>query len=182
MAYKDLSTMKKTNGNGKNGHNGKEPSSQFNSATFGELSFIQTMAHIFSYIKEDSDYSYRLIIGTDSQPNHETADFVSAIIVHRVGAGGIYFWQRRVMETFSLRDRIYKEALLSLDVAEKVTEELTKFEALESPSLEIHVDVGKNGETRDLIAEVVGMIRGNGFTVKIKPEAYGAAIVADRHA
>lgn len=161
--------------------NGKEPSSKFNSATFGELSQDAMMARIFSYVREDPDYVYRLIIGTDSQPNHKASDFVTAVIVHRVGAGGIYFWQRKVLETYSLRDRIYKEALLSLDVAQKVTDELARENLLELPSLEIHVDVGKNGETRELIAEVVGMIRGNGFAVKIKPEAYGAAIVADRH-
>lgn len=170
------------NGNGKV-KNGKEPdSSKFNSQTYGELSLAQSVAKIYEYILQEPEYSYRVIIGSDSQPNHKTADFVSAVIVHRVGAGGIYFWQRKVLETYSLRDRIYKEALLSLDVAEKVTDEFDKFDILESSLLEIHVDVGKNGETRELIAEVVGMVRGNGFAVKIKPEAYGAAIVADRHA
>lgn len=161
--------------------NGKEPSSKFNSATYGELTLLGMMSRIFAYVKEDPDYSYRVIIGTDSQSNHKASDFVTAVIVHRVGAGGIYFWQRKVLETYSLRDRIYKEALLSLDAAQKITNELTLKDMLESSSLEIHVDVGKNGETRELIAEVVGMIRGNGFSVKIKPEAYGAAIVADRH-
>ena len=32
-----------------------------------------------------------------------------------------------------------------------------------------------------MLNEVVGMIRGSGFKVKIKPEAYGAQSVADRH-
>lgn len=164
-----------------NSKNGKEPSNIFNSATYGELTLAQMMSRIFAYVKEDSDYNYRIIIGSDSQPSHKASDFVTAVIVHRVGAGGIYFWQRKVLETYSLRDRIYKEALLSLDTAQKVTNELVQENMLESSSLEIHVDVGKNGETRELIAEVVGMIRGNGFDVKIKPEAYGAAIVADRH-
>lgn len=166
-----------------NGQNNKEINHKsFNSPTYGPLNLKGVLSYISSYLEDAPESVYRVIIGTDSQPNHKTADFVTAIIIHRVGAGGIYFWQRNVLETYSLRDRIYKEAFFSLDVAQQMTEELAKLRAFVTPSLEIHVDVGKNGETRDLISEVVGMIRGNGFEVKIKPEAYGAAIVADRHA
>ena len=55
-----------------------------------------------------------------------------------------------------------------------------------SPSLNyqfryIHADVGEQGETKDMIKEVVGLIRGNGFEPKIKPEAYIASVVADRY-
>jgi predicted RNase H-related nuclease YkuK (DUF458 family) len=32
-----------------------------------------------------------------------------------------------------------------------------------------------------MIKEVVGMIRGSGYEVKMKPFAYGAFVVADRH-
>ena len=46
----------------------------------------------------------------------------------------------------------------------------------------IHADIGENGQTRDMIKEVVGLIRGNGFEPKIKPEAYVASCVADRYA
>ena len=48
-------------------------------------------------------------------------------------------------------------------------------------NLEIHIDVGEHGDTRDMIKEVVGMVTGNGFVAKTKPEAYGASYVADKH-
>ncbi len=48
--------------------------------------------------------------------------------------------------------------------------------------LEIHIDVGEHGRTRELIDEVVGYIRGSGFAVKTKPDAYAASSVADKHA
>ncbi|MCK4816393.1 hypothetical protein KA005_11550, partial [bacterium] len=48
--------------------------------------------------------------------------------------------------------------------------------------LEIHIDVGPLGPTREMIREVVGMVNGNGFTAKTKPEAWGASTVADKHA
>jgi len=44
----------------------------------------------------------------------------------------------------------------------------------------IHADVGENGLTKDMIKEVIGLIRGNGFEAKIKPEAFAASVVADR--
>ncbi len=48
-------------------------------------------------------------------------------------------------------------------------------------NLEIHVDVGEHGDTRDMIKEVVGMVTGNGFVAKTKPQAYAASYVADKH-
>ena len=48
-------------------------------------------------------------------------------------------------------------------------------------NLEIHVDIGENGRTKEMIDEVVGMIIGNGMRVRIKPHAYAATSVADKH-
>ena len=47
--------------------------------------------------------------------------------------------------------------------------------------LEIHIDAGGNGPTKELMKELIGMVVGNGFTAKVKPEAFGASAVADRH-
>jgi predicted RNase H-related nuclease YkuK (DUF458 family) len=41
--------------------------------------------------------------------------------------------------------------------------------------------VGNNGETKKIIREVVGMVTGSGYAAVIKPEAYGASKVADKH-
>lgn len=113
--------------------------------------------------------------------NARHTDFVTAIIVHRVGAGGIYFWQRKVDKTKRvLRQRIYEEAFMALQTAQEILESF-KQNGIKSYELEIHVDIGKKGPTREIINEVVGMIRGSGFNVKTKPEAYGASKVADRH-
>ena len=47
--------------------------------------------------------------------------------------------------------------------------------------MEIHVDVGEHGDTREMIKDVVGMVTGNGFVAKTKPYAYAASYVADKH-
>ncbi|MBU0708847.1 ribonuclease H-like YkuK family protein [Patescibacteria group bacterium] len=155
----------------------------FNSPTYGKLSLGQMMERILNYIRSKPEYSYRLVIGTDSQPkNSKRFDFVTAFVVHRVGAGGIYFWYRLVEERkYHLRARIYREAMLSLQLAQKLVSFFPDTE-LSGYSLEIHVDIGTKGETRAMISEVVGMVRGMGFEVRTKPEAFGATSVADRYA
>ena len=45
----------------------------------------------------------------------------------------------------------------------------------------IHADVGEKGQTQEMIKEVTGIIRGNGFEPKIKPESFAASNVADRY-
>lgn len=155
----------------------------FHSPTLGELNLSQVIFQIGKYLHSDPEFKYRVIIGTDSQAHsdHNGVDFVTAVIIHKIGAGGIYFWQReKVAKKYALRERIYEEAIRSLMRAQTLLEEFEK-EGLLGFDIEIHVDISKTGETRTMINEVVGMIRGSGFEVKIKPEAYGAAKVADRH-
>jgi len=154
---------------------------RFNSPTYGQLEFKEMVKKVAGYMKELPDRKYRVVIGSDSQVhNHDDVDFVSAVIVHRIGSGGIYFWQReRISKPYALRERIYEEATRSMALAEEFLQGF-KDDVLEY-DLEIHVDVGRLGETRAMINEVVGMIRGSGFEVKIKPEAYGAQSVADRY-
>lgn len=154
---------------------------EFNSPTFGRLSFPTIVRRIVSFVNE-SYGSYKLIIGTDSLAGSGgVVDYITAIVVHRVGSGGIYFWQRRIGEHIhTLRDRIYREALISLEVAESLVEAEESLELMRG-NVEIHVDVGQNGPTREMIAEIAGLVTGQGYLVRTKPEAYAATKVADRH-
>lgn len=155
----------------------------FNSSFGLKLNVSQVVDEIIRFINENPKFRYKVIIGTDSeQLPTKYADFVTAVVVHRIGNGGRYFWRRAEFGKFhTIRDRIIKEVLLSLDVAGLVLKELEKGQAAENWSFEIHADVGANGETKVLIQEVVGMIRASNFEVKTKPESYAASKVADRH-
>jgi len=137
---------------------------------------------IQSFMEIDPERKYSITIGTDSELYGKTsADFVTAIVVHRVGNGARYFWRRERIDNFyTIRDRILQEVMISLDTA-KLT--ISKMKNLDTPdfSFEIHVDVGENGETKKMIQELVGMIRANDFEAKTKPESYAASSVADRH-
>jgi len=138
------------------------------------------LQEIFFYIKSDPLSKYKVIIGTDSA-NHETTDFVSAIVVYRVGHGGRFFWKKVNHKKYrSLRERIYQEALLSLELAEKILKGLSKEKDIDF-DFEIHMDIGSQGPTKEMLQEVIGMIRGSGYKVRTKPDSYGATKVADRY-
>ncbi len=155
---------------------------RFNSPTYGSLAFEQVIDKLLEYVNVNPGTQYELIIGTDSMPGPSTeAEFVSAIVVHRYRSGGIYFWSKRhETKLHTLRDRIFQEALSSLKLAELLLNSLRQRNITDF-NLSIHVDVGPNGETKKLVHEVVGMIKGSGFDVKTKPDSYGASSVADRH-
>lgn len=155
---------------------------KFHSPTHGQLTFDGVLDKLIDYIEIAPGMQYELIIGTDSMPGgNAEAEFVSAIVVHRKRSGGIYFWSKRhETHLHTLRDRIFQEALSSIKLAEQLLARLKERNILDF-NLVIHVDIGPNGETKKMVHEIVGMIKGNGFDVKTKPESYGASSVADRH-
>ncbi|NLZ93114.1 MAG: hypothetical protein GX922_03730 [Firmicutes bacterium] len=154
---------------------------EFTSPSQGRLTFEETFRAITSYADEQPEEQYKLIIGTDSQPHIDNVCFVTAIIIHRVGKGARYFF-RRMYKHFmnSMRQRIYYETYLSLEAATLITAKLAE-NGNEQLNVEIHLDVGEQGETKELIREVVGMVIGSGFQVCIKPDSYGASKVADKY-
>jgi len=158
----------------------------FISPTEGKLTIQKMVGELVDFMNQEPDYFYRLVIGTDSKTGKPDArkvlDFVTAVVIHRMGKGGRYFWHKtKISKIGSLRDKIYTETLLSIQLAEKLVPDLTKNLNGERYKLEIHIDVGNVGPTRVMIQEVVGMVNGNGFTAKTKPDSYGASIVADKH-
>ncbi|MFH0864413.1 MAG: ribonuclease H-like YkuK family protein [Candidatus Gottesmanbacteria bacterium] len=154
----------------------------FNSPTCGVLDLEGVRRRILEFMAGEPEQKYQLVIGSDSQgKNTGQTDFVSAIVVHRIGRGGIYFWQRKIEnKTYVLRQRIYQEATLSLALADEFLE-ATRNDGISRFDVEIHVDIGEYGPTKEMINEIVGMIRGSGFKVQIKPDSYCASKVADRY-
>jgi uncharacterized protein len=156
----------------------------------GVITLEKLIQEIKAFLEQDPSATYSLVIGTDSheKPQEDQKgkqiNLVTAIVVHRKGYGGRYFWKRRLLGNIhTLRDKIYAETLESLDFARSFIPLLKKQLNGQTPeyNLEIHVDVGEHGATREMIKEVVGMVTGNGFVAKTKPYSYAASYVADKH-
>ena len=159
----------------------------FNSPSRGRMTPQELIGDIADFMRADRQAYYKLVVGSDSQGKRENGervvDFVTAIIIHRTGKGGRYFWKRERREKIaSIRDKIYNETLLSLETAQKLVPQLkVALSGIAPYDLEIHIEVGEVGPTREMIKEVVGMVTGSGFVAKTKPESYGAYVVADKH-
>lgn len=154
---------------------------EFTSPSKGLMTLEKVVTDILDYAGEDQSRPYKLLVGTDSQPFHKGTCFVSAIIIHRLGKGARYYYHKS-FETriYSLRQRIFYEASLSLELSDQLYASLKK-QGRQDLTVEIHLDVGTHGETRDLVKEVTGMIVGSGFDARIKPDACAASKVADKY-
>lgn len=152
----------------------------FVSPTRGRRTVEGMFEDLLEFMAAEPSAQYKLIVGSDSQ-NRQDLVFVTAVVCHRLGKGARYYYQRvRHRRMASLRQRILFETSLSLEVAGVVSRMFAERGPAEI-ELEIHIDIGPDGETRELIREIVGMVMGSGFLAKIKPDAYAASSVADRY-
>jgi len=159
---------------------------QFESPSLATLSSEDMVREIPAFVEAMPGSYYCLVIGTDSQSKRvgkvDQIDYVSAIIIHRRGMGARYFWRKVKKDGIPvLRDKIYNETLMSLELAQTIVPDIRKAITPAKYDLEIHIDVGPLGPTREMIREVVGMVNGNGFVAKTKPDSWGASKVADKY-
>ncbi|MBA7682631.1 hypothetical protein ES703_90983 [subsurface metagenome] len=158
----------------------------------GNLTLNGVIDELFNYMAEDPGRFYDIIVGCDSSSGEEP-HFPVAVVILRKGEGGRFFLKKikylpsAKKKFFNWKERVLNEVLLSCQLALSLREKITAKEAkLPNNSFDyqfryIHADVGENGQTKDMIKEVTGLIRGNGFEPKIKPESYVASVVADRY-
>lgn len=154
------------------------------------LNIEQVCCDIIEFMRADIDSSYRISVGTDSQVGSKTV-FVSCIHIHRIGKGAIGFLHKYELlrPITNLREKIYLETCASLQLAYLFDEERIKRikQVLGSNrqgkgvTFEFHIDVGTQGQTRSLINEMVGMVKGLDFVPKIKPDSYCASSFADKY-
>lgn len=160
----------------------------FFSPSKGNLTLNQVVGEIFGYMKEKPEFQYEIVVGTDS-PSSDKPFFPIAVVVLRTGAGGRFFlkkmhYDEKFLKRFTnWKNRILQEVYLSCELALSLRELLEKENKLGLKYLfeYIHADVGEVGKTKEMVREVVGLIKSNGFEPKIKPFSFAATVVADRY-
>lgn len=152
----------------------------FQSPTSGALTLEQLIRSIASYMEEEPKAPHKIVIGTDSHTTRLATTFVSAVVVHRIGKGARFYFRKQAQKPmYDLRHRIYRETELSLSPVESLNAEgLSRL--LASSPLEIHIDIGREGDTKSLITEIKGWVTSVGYVARIKPDSFGASAVADR--
>ncbi len=149
------------------------------SITYGEVDFNKMIKLIEKYIHSESEFEYRVSIGTDSQ-NFDLTKVVIVAAVHRIGKGGIFFYEiKRIKKITNIRQKIFYETNLSLNLALKVSERFKKDNF--DYKLSIHVDAGEAGNSSKVIPEITAWINSLGFDCKTKPYSYAASCIANRY-
>lgn len=162
----------------------------FYSPSKGDLTLEQVIKEIFGYMQEFPENAYEVVVGCDS-PSSDKPFFPIAIVVLRTGAGGRFFLKKmsypdnflKRFANINWKNRILQEVYLSCELALSLKEELEKENklGLKYQFEYIHADVGEIGKTKEMVREVVGLIKSTGFEPKIKPFSFAATVVADRY-
>ncbi len=164
----------------------------FYNPTLGKISLNRMVEELINYMKKSPDKEYNIIVGCDSCSGEEPK-FPVAVVILRKSEGGRFFLKKidysasKQKKFYNWRQRILEEVLLSCELAlflrEKIAEKVKNISdfSFNYQFRYIHADIGENGQTRDMIKEVIGLIQGNGFEAKIKPESYVASVIADRY-
>lgn len=148
-----------------------------------EVETSEVMDEILAFIEEDMDREYKIIIGTDAQVHGKRKKkrtvYATVVVCLRVGKGG-KFWvsHSTVTENIGITARLIKEVGKLVEVVLLFQE--YGIEALvDRDNFEVHLDIGHNGRSREVITQCVGWMEGLGLNYKIKPDAWAASNVAD---
>ena len=134
-------------------------------------------------IKEHTFVNGTVYVGSDSFFKKQDCIFSTAICLYGADnqQGGRYFFKKTKTSKKqfpSLSVRMLKEAESTIKIAHKIVDECSW------AKLELHLDISnseKEEGTSHLAKMLVGYIKGSGFECKIKPYAFAAASIADKH-
>ena len=138
---------------------------------------------IIEQIKKHTLLNGTVYIGTDSFFIKNKCIFATAICLYGADnqQGGRYFYtknriNKNIFPELSLR--MIKEAENTINLANHIVE------LIPTAKLELHLDISpqeKNEGTSHLAKMLVGYVKGSGYECKIKPDAFAAASIADKH-
>lgn len=132
----------------------------------------------------DRNQRDKVYVGTDSQMHGNVCEFSTAIVIYSENdrKGGQYFYRTQKFPRRDFRQlahRITTEVQYSVELACKVSD------VIPDVSIEVHIDSSPaaNGTKTSKFSDgLIGYAVGMGFDAKIKPEAWAASNIADKHA
>ena len=138
---------------------------------------------IIEQIKIHCNYNGTVYIGTDSFFIKNKCIFSTAICLYGADKqkGGRYFYTKTILNKNKFPElslRMIKEAENTINLANHIVE------LIPSAKLELHLDISpqeKNEGTSHLANMLVGYVKGSGYECKVKPDAFAAASIADKH-
>jgi predicted RNase H-related nuclease YkuK (DUF458 family) len=158
----------------------------FYSPTNGTLNEEETIKKIIEFMNDDKFSRYRVSIGTDSNVVSGTKiKFISVILIHRMGKYARYYYtMHNITKYMVLSDRMFQEAIYTLEVVDNILEKLEKNIPYDIiiDKIEIHADIGNKGKSKEYLSGVLGFLKGSvnsNYSVLPKPDSIAASNVAD---
>jgi hypothetical protein len=145
--------------------------------------FESILKRFESFINTYDKYEkYHLIFATDSLFRKNNTVFSSAIILHRIGKGAIYFYNKYVVKNnMSVKARIFQETTESILIAQEFLDILGNSPIMERiDGFLVDIDAGENGLSREAMTECLSYVHSCGFKGRVKPEST-ARMCADKH-
>ena len=142
-----------------------------------------TFSNIIEQIKKHTLLKGTVYIGTDSFFIKNKCIFATAICLYGADKqkGGRYFYIKTSLNKKQFPElsiRMIKEAEKTINLANHIVE------LIPTAKLELHLDISpqeNNEGTSHLAKMLVGYVKGSGYECKIKPDAFAAASIADKH-
>ena len=138
---------------------------------------------IIYQIKEHSFANGMVYVGTDSFFKKMDCIFSTAICLYGADnqSGGRYFFKKtkfskKKFPVLSLR--MLKEAENTINMAKEIVDRCSW------TNIDLHLDISssdKDEGTSHLANMLIGYVKGSGFNCKVKPDAFAAASLADKH-
>ncbi len=129
----------------------------------------------------DPEHDYEVFVGTDSQVHRKRRQvlYATCIVLYKQGKGGrIFVYKEWMSLANSLRDRLTKEVWRSVEVAFTLKDILPL-----NAEIVIDIDLNKKPQYKssNYVQELVGMVVGQDFKCRTKPDAWAAMCVADKY-
>lgn len=135
----------------------------------------QPVPDLDALIAQASKAGQPIHVGTDSLNTGRWTQFVTVVVVLNPPHGGRVIYRREaVPRIISLRERLLAEVWRSIEVAMSLSK-------VAAGDLTIHIDANSQEKhaSSKWVQELVGMVVGQGFQARIKPDAWAASAIAD---
>ena len=124
-----------------------------------------------------------IFIGTDSHVERRECIFSTVICLHGAESqtGGRYFFKKTRFNAYKFPTILER---ITLEVEKSVQLSLRLHNECPEANIEIHLDISssdKKAKTSSYADMLIGYARGVGFECKVKPDAFAASSIADKH-
>jgi predicted RNase H-related nuclease YkuK (DUF458 family) len=137
--------------------------------TLGGTPILNITTHIKKMGEQDK---YTFHVGTDSKQFAHHTIITTAICFREFGKGATVAYQRNQVPNFaSVYERLIHETVVSLEAAALVSSAVDR-----SPTVHADVNIKEEALSNRVLNTIMGMVKGMGYSVVVKPNAWAADI------